>query len=58
VGSTPTRFRQILDDSIAFVGVEPCQSPFRTRVLFPSCSQIQAVILPAFSPTVGVKQWV
>jgi len=23
VGSTPTRFRQILDDPIAYVGVEP-----------------------------------
>src|SRR5229473_2366527 len=39
VGSTPTRFRQLLDDSIAFVGVEARKTAFKPGV-FPSCSQI------------------
>jgi len=40
VGSTPTRFRQLLDDSTAFVGVEAQETPLLPRVLFPSCSQL------------------
>ena len=40
VGSTPTRFRQILDDSIAFVGSNPFKVSSGPAVLFPSCSQI------------------
>jgi len=36
VGSTPTRFRQLLDDSIAFVGVRTQETAY--KVAF--CSQV------------------
>ena len=45
IGSTPTRFRQLLDDSTAFVGVEARKPAFRPWVLFPNCSQIFLALL-------------
>jgi hypothetical protein len=39
--STPTRFRQMLDDSTAFVGVEPRNREPCYRFLFPICSQLR-----------------
>src|SRR5258708_24863254 len=50
VGSTPTRFRQMLDDSIAFVGVRTQKTTVEPGVLFPSCSQILAGRLKRKTP--------
>jgi len=40
VGSTPTRFRQIPDDSIAFVGVRTRKNAYKQGVLDPNWTQI------------------
>ena len=48
MGSTPTRFRQLIDDSTAFVGVEALNPRFKPRVLFPICSQILLALLLLF----------
>jgi hypothetical protein len=45
VGSTPTRFRHLLDDSTAFGGVETRKPASRPRVLFPIYSQLFVALL-------------
>jgi len=40
LGSTPTRFRQTADDSIALAGVRDLKTGSQQGVLFPFCSQL------------------